>query len=37
MTLWHADDLIDDRTQAISAHDGIVWIGTDGGLSRLEP
>ena len=32
-----ADGLIDDRAQSISVCDGVVWIGTDGGLSRLEP
>jgi ligand-binding sensor domain-containing protein len=32
-----ADGLIDDRAQAVSVHGIVVWIGTDGGLSRLEP
>ncbi len=32
-----ADGLIDDRAQAISVDGGVVWIGTDGGLSRLVP
>ncbi len=31
------DGLIDNRTQAIAAAEGIVWIATDGGLSRLVP
>jgi ligand-binding sensor domain-containing protein len=32
-----AEGLMDDRTQAIAVGDGVIWIGTDGGLSRLSP
>ncbi len=32
-----ADGLVDDRTQAIAVGGGVIWIGTDGGLSRLVP
>jgi len=32
-----AEGLVDDRTQAITVGGGYVWIGTDGGLSRLAP
>lgn len=32
-----ADGLVDNRAQAIAVAGGIVWIGTDGGLSRLVP
>ncbi|MEW5826305.1 MAG: two-component regulator propeller domain-containing protein [Candidatus Bipolaricaulota bacterium] len=31
------DGLIDDRAQAIFIDGGVVWIATDGGLSRLVP
>jgi hypothetical protein len=31
------DGLIDDRAQAVSVHGVVVWIGTDGGLSRFSP
>jgi ligand-binding sensor domain-containing protein len=32
-----AEGLIDDRTQAIAVGAGVIWIGTNGGLSRLTP
>jgi hypothetical protein len=32
-----AEGLIDDRTQTIAVGEGIIWIGTDGGLSRFMP
>jgi ligand-binding sensor domain-containing protein len=32
------DGLVDNRAQAISvSSSGVVWVGTDGGLSRFEP
>jgi len=31
------DGLVDDRAQVIAVKAGVIWIGTDGGLSRLVP
>ena len=32
-----ADGLVDDRTQAVAVGGGVIWVATDGGLSRLTP